>query len=807
MTIEALSNIRFEYISKNWNYERCYYTDFNYLILKNCIYRKTKRYNKYSFNDITIMIDTETSKPDYSLDIDESRNVVTDILNTKFKWNQSYKEVAKKKEFQLMGINVSGTTRPDVYYEYLKDTYPWIFKEDAYSDIQAMQIIYDYVFNNPLKELTLDNHVVIWTLSIRLFNLNIATLYGRKPSELTDCIKRILEVLEGNKTFMYIFNMSYDYVFLRKFFNRDFGLPVKQLNVKPHYPVSIEYENGLILKDALILAQRKLSKWAEDLCVDHQKANGDWDYKKCRHQNTPISETELHYAEYDTLAGVECLDTLKNQLNKTMGSMPLTSTGILRERVQKAGKENDARKWFLKNKPTFRQYSKQVVMYHGGYVHGNRHHLNELIRGLIEGGDFASSYPYCLFMKYPKSSFVEIEPKSVDFILEHSKDYAFMFKLILVDVELKDDSIAMPFLQYSKTLYTINEICDNGRIIACDYAEIICNELDLSIIADQYEIGKSICTDVEAAEKDYLPRWFTDIVYDLFVAKTQLKDVDDVQYTVSKYMLNACYGLCCQRWDKPEIIEDEDGSYHEDESHEFVDLFETGKIKSMTCEELYEKHVKKRTTILPYVIGCYCTSYATVNLFKLGSMCETWLYSDTDSCYGLNWDKKKVEEYNNGCIEFIRSRGYNPDVLHEKTGKIYHLGVIEFEDKTTYTEFMYHGAKRYAGRCIKDGKIHITVAGVPKEKGAACLKDDLNNFRKDFVFEGSITGKLMHTHNYIDDIYINDFGDEVGDSIDLSECDYKLDSAVYHSLSEYINSSEEILIDIADDFDDLDLIV
>ena len=52
----------------------------------------------------------------------------------------------------------------------------------------------------------------------------------------------------------------------------------------------------------------------------------------------------------------------------------------------------------------------------------------------------------------------------------------------------------------------------------------------------------------------------------------------------------------------------------------------------------------------------------------------------------------------------------------------------------------------------------------------------------------------MHTHNYIDDIYINDFGDEVGDSIDLSECDYKLDSAVYHSLSEYINSSEEILL-------------
>ena len=85
------------------------------------------------------------------------------------------------------------------------------------------------------------------------------------------------------------------------------------------------------------------------------------------------------------------------------------------------------------------------------------------------------------------------------------------------------------------------------------------------------------------------------------------------------------------------------------------------------------------------------------------------------------------------------------------------------------------GAKRYAGRCKEDGKIHITVAGVPKKTGAACLKDDLNNFTKDFVFDGKTTGKLQHNY-FSSDIYIDVDGNETADSIDLTPANYKLDS-------------------------------
>jgi hypothetical protein len=772
MTLKGLAEIRSNYLIHNWTYERCYYKDFNYEILKNAIWHKSKKKDGKTFNDITIMADTETSKHDD---------------------------------------------------------------------------LYDNKCNH--------NHVVVWTVSIRLFDINIATLWGRKPSEMCECFEWIHKSMEGEKTFIYFHNLSYDYIFTRKFLKRKFGIPVYELNVKPYYPVSIEFENGLVIKDSLILAQRTLNQWCIDMDVEHKKAKGEWDYKVIRHQDTPLNEEhELHYAEFDTLGGTECIDALKNQLGKNMGTMPLTATGITREKIQKRGRANKARKWFLKVCANYPQYYKQTKLYHGGYTHGNRHYSDVLIDKtwegakilpdgtVVKGKDFASSYPYSLFDKYPASKFCPIDDKSVSFILQNSDKYAFMFKLIAVNVQIKDDAVQMPFLQFSKCEYTINDLTDNGRIIAADYIEIYLNEIDLEILNEQYDFGMSICTEVEAATKDYLPKWFTDLIYEFFIEKTKLKDVGrDVEYNVAKIILNSCYGLCCQKADKFEIIETEEGEYLELNPEKLTEeQKEKYKDKIKTSEQLYNEYIGKRSTILPYFIGCWCTSIAARNLYKLGSMCETWLYSDTDSCYGINWDEEAVKKYNQNCIDFMKKRGYE-GVEHK--GKMYYLGVAEDDKKSNYKSFIYQGAKRYAGVCSYDNRIHITVAGVPKSTGAKCLrriiskdeallykdrlvsgsfkscspmgratkqqlqKEDINLFTKGFIFKGETTGKLTHSHIYVDDIYINEFGDEVGDSIDLTPCDYELDSITKHSLFEYVQGSDDIVIQLAEDVCDLDLIV
>lgn len=602
-----------------------------------------------------------------------------------------------------------------------------------------------------------DNHIVAWTISLRAFNRNIVTLYGYKPSHFADCVTKIIGNMNGFETIIYIHNMAYDWVFLRKFLFAEYGLPNKQLNTKSHYPILIQWENGLTFKDSLILAQRSLEKWANDLDVEHKKAVGQWDYNKRRDQTGDFQDDELQYIEFDTLSGVECIDKMRVMLNKSIYSMPYTATGIPREEVRKIGKDNGARDLFLSMHLSYEQYIKAEKVYHGGYTHANRHFIDVLIDSMVQAFDFGSSYPFVMLSeKYPMEGFNPLGNKSIDYILEHAENYAFMIKLILVNPKLKNDFISMPALQLSKCTSTINAIADNGRILAANYVEIYITEKDLEIIAEQYDYTECICTDVEAAHKDYLPRWFTDYIFQLFEEKTRLKDGDKVLYNLAKAKINSLYGMCVQKCIKDDIAEDYLTGIYEKAHHE--------------PEEIYNKYIGKRTSILPYQWGVWVTAYAFYNLFQLGKCCETWVYSDTDSCYGINWDKQKLQAYNDRCKEKLLANGYGC-VLHNE--KEYWLGVAEFDGE--YSEFKVMGAKRYCGRSTKDNELHITVAGVPK-KGALCLQDDINNFTKGMVFSGTITGKLTHTYNYIEGIYTDEYGNETGDSIDLTACDYKLDS-------------------------------
>lgn len=225
------------------------------------------------------------------------------------------------------------------------------------------------------------NIVVMFTLSIRLFNKNIVTLWGHKPSECVKMLEKIIENLQGEKTCIYIHNLPYDWTFLRKFIMTRMGTPTKQLNIKSHYPIYIEFDNGMILRDSLILAQRKLEKWAIDMDVEHKKAVGFWDYDKIRNQNTEYTKEELIYSEFDTLAGVECLQKLKDMLNKQIYAMPWTATGIPREECRKRGKQDNARDLFLKIAPqNIELYTELEKVYHGGYTHANRYFVDEVMR-------------------------------------------------------------------------------------------------------------------------------------------------------------------------------------------------------------------------------------------------------------------------------------------------------------------------------------------------------------------------------------------------------------------------------------------
>lgn len=608
------------------------------------------------------------------------------------------------------------------------------------------------------------NKVVAFSISLLAYDRSLVTLYGHRPDDLISCITKIQQHLKGSRTIIYFHNLSYDWVFIRQFCFSAWGHPVKQLNTKPHYPILIDFANGIQFRDSLILAQRTLEKWAIDMDVEHKKAVGYWDYDKLRTQSTEFLTDEITYIEHDTLAGVECLNALRKQLKKHVYSMPYTATGIPREEVRKIGKLYNAHDRFTRQALTAEQQIKMESIYHGGYTHANRHVVNQVIdHETITCYDFASSYPYCMLTeKMPSEKFMKYsKPLYIPDLLSLSDKYAFAFTLIGKDVDLKSPEIAMPYLQGSKCTKTVNAIYDNGRILCADLVEIPLTELDLQIIADQYDFhGGHVCIDIEFANKDYLPKWFRDYIYQCFEQKTVLKGGDPVAYGMAKAKVNSLYGMCVQKPVKDNIIE----NYATGENdRQEVDFY-----------KVYNKFIKKFNSILPYQWGTWVTAAAARNLHELGKCISDrgqWLYSDTDSVYAYGWDQEKIEKFNLMCKEKLTAAGYG--AVNFK-GREYWLGIAEKDGE--YTEFITQGAKRYCCREKESGKLKITVAGVPKKTGAACLNDDINNFKPGFIFPGAKTGKLTHYYIFINDIRVDHVGDVYADSVDLCPCDYLLDS-------------------------------
>ena len=631
----------------------------------------------------------------------------------------------------------------------------------AYNDIIIMA---DTETSKSIPNSVCVNHVCIWTMSLRAYHRNIVTLWGRKPSDLIECINHIHEIMEGEKTIIFFHNLSYDYVFLRRFMYSKWDIPEKQLNTKSHYPINIQFENGIIFRDSLIISQRSLERWANDLNVEHKKAVGSWDYDLIRNQDYDYSLEEFHYAENDTLAGVECIEEYMEAIGKNITTLPYTATGTVRDQTRKAGKKFKAHNQYLRICIEELELLKKAMrIYHGGYTHANRYIVGQVIKGIIKAYDFASSYPYVMLTeKYPIEKYMHMEtPCSLDDILElAAKDYSVLMTLKLSYAKLKDIRMPMPVLQQSKAIELYNPIIDNGRIIKCDYIEIDVSEVNFSLILNQYDYEDILIEDVYYAKKDYLPRWFRDFIFEKYKAKCKLKGGDPVLYDISKSVVNCLYGMCCQKVLSDDIKEDYD-------TGEFY-------IEVNDGQDLLDKKNKNFNSILPYQWGIYVTEYAMRNLFDLGSCCERWLYSDTDSCYGQKWNNRKLAEYNNRCKQKMLDAGYGPVIIGDKT---YNLGCAELDG--IYTEFKTLGAKRYCCRKKEDGKLKLTVAGVPKKTGVNCLNNDINNFTEGMDFPGEITGKKTHTFIYSEQgIYIDEWGNEVADSIDLSPCNYKLDSTL-----------------------------
>ena len=604
-------------------------------------------------------------------------------------------------------------------------------------------------------------YVVAWSVAILNYNdpeHELNTYYGNTPHELIEFLTLLRRDI-GVRITVYFHNLSYDYTFLRQAARSAWGVP-DQLATRPHKPLQIRYACGITWQDSLILSQRGLEKWAADLNVKHKKAVGAWDYARIRKQRGTFSDEELLYIGNDVKAQAECIDATRRALGVlAVEDMPITSTGIIRKEARKRARGNNRKinKWrkkFLAMAPDLQTLQQLERCYHGGYVHANRYYIGDIMTG-VTGADFTSAYPFVMFAyKFPMEAFRPFDGTKDD-ILTLADRFAFLMDVLIIDFDLKT-GCEMPYLQKSKLIkYSDDLIMDNGRVISGTMAQITYTEIDLELFLSLYDCKAIYISNVQIAKKDYLPEWMRGYISELFYDKCELKGGDPVAYAISKTKINGLYGLTVEKYLKPEWVEDP----------------KTGKYMARPIADLQaalDHKYKSASTFLPYQWGVFVCSYVCKQLYQMGKCFELWLYSDTDSCKGTGLDLAKLEALNNEMKADLIAAGFTPPVIN---GREYWLGVADIDSH--YSEFVTLGAKRYAYRDQNDNKLHITVAGVPKKTGAACLQDDIRNFREGFIFRGSDTGKLRVTYN-LEPERITEDGTYIADSVDLTPDDYTL---------------------------------
>ena len=136
-----------------------------------------------------------------------------------------------------------------------------------------------------------------------------------------------------------------------------------------------------------------------------------------------------------------------------------------------------------------------------------------------------------------------------------------------------------------------------------------------------------------------------------------------------------------------------------------------------------------KKAFLAYQWGVWVTAHARSRLQDgIDLAGHNFIYADTDSVKYIG--DLDIEKFNKKrTLEAIKKGAY----AYDNKGKAHYIGVYENEGYTLPNRFCTLGAKKYV---LEDsnGKLHITIAGVNKKKGAAEL-GKIENFKEGFIFK------------------------------------------------------------------------
>ena len=600
------------------------------------------------------------------------------------------------------------------------------------------------------------------------FSVNEVVYYGRTLEEF----KALLyDFPENFQCKIFIHNLPFEFAWLVNILHFD-----KVFARTPHKPIKASCVEFPLIEFCCTYAleNTSLENWGKDLGLP--KMVGDLDYLKVRTPFTQLTDTEMKYCERDcevVYAGIKKeLETYGDVYN-----IPMTSTGKIRRVVKDLLTKDPVYAKYIKTLvPSVDIYKLLQTLFSGGYTHPSRLYAGRDISGLIEHYDFCSSYPTCMLaFKYPSTPWVYRTNKNMPTDVTFEK-YAFIFRLKFKNIRAKNVNT---YIQKCKCTGH-GFINDNGRVIAADDLEIICNEIDWMIIKKTYDFECVYLLDSWYSKKDYLPKAFILYILKLYNEKTQYKGIEEKEdeYRRAKAFLNSLYGLMVSA-----VIYSDCVYTKEDEW--YIKPLTSDEVKKRLAALKNPKYKHDHRYFLNYSAGCWVTSYGRKILWDCMLKCPNdILYVDTDSIFAIG--QHDFSDYNNWIVQKLYDMcdhyGIDKELLapKDKKGKAHMLGL--FEKEHDLCEYKTLHAKCYCMRETpdEDGKrkpLQITISGI--NKGAAeMLDDDIDNFAPGFSFDKDHKSVTKNLHVYINDMpsvkYPDGYISNYRSGLNLRKCGYKL---------------------------------
>lgn len=549
-----------------------------------------------------------------------------------------------------------------------------------------------------------EGFMYLWQLCIG--NMTDKAVYmGRTWEEFIIMLAKIkifYNLSVNRKMVIYVHYLPFEYQFIKDFliveniFAREVRKPIK-LEVN-----CFEFRCSQALSN---MSLKEFIKYTGNT-VFYKLDGEEFNYSKTRTPKTPLTDQELGYGFNDVRGLHDSICKLLQEYN--IAEIPITSTGYVRKDVRNALKMNQKnREMFLNKRLTEKDYIMCKQAFRGGDTHASRFASDVIISGIIHCVDLTSAYPWAMLTQYfPAGKFNEVNIKNEKELNFYINNKCCLFYLELFDLHVKPDETSS-YIAVSKTLERKGVLSDNGRVLKADYVKIAVTEIDYKIIKETYTAKHKIVSCFRYCNRGMLPKEERQTILSYFIAKCELKGKDKFLYGKSKNKLNAGYGMHATDPVREEITTD---------GHEWR------KEKGDIAAKL-DKYYKNKNNCLSYQDALWVTAHVRYLLHR-GRKFLTWpIYWDTDSLKYIGTPPKKLfKDLNNQIAKESIAKGAYYDASN---GKRYILGLFDIEKP--YKRFKTLGAKKYVYEDMSD-KLHVTVAGINKAKGAIAL-EKLENFR------------------------------------------------------------------------------